>query len=176
MKHTRKFSRLLVAVGLVAAVGTASVGTASAEKMGGSSSAATETVVGIAVSNPEFSTLVSAVTAAGLVDTLSGTGPFTVFAPTNDAFAKIPAATLQSILADKAALTSILTYHVVPGKVLAKDLKKRQSVKTVQGSAVDIVKKKKSAKIEGARITATDLKATNGVVHVIDTVILPPGI
>ena len=176
MKHTRKFTRLLVAVGLVAAVGATSIGTASAGSMDDSSSKPTETVVGIAVSNPDFSTLVTAVKAAGLVDTLSGPGKFTVFAPTNEAFAKIPAATLQAILADKAKLTSILTYHVVPGKVLAKDLKKRQSVNTVQGSAVEIIKKRKSATIENAKITMTDLKATNGVVHVIDTVILPPGI
>jgi uncharacterized surface protein with fasciclin (FAS1) repeats len=114
------------------------------------------------------------VTAAGLGDTLNGSGPFTVFAPTNEAFAKLPPDQLQAILANPALLTKILTYHVVPDRVLSKDLKKRQTVETVEGSPVEIVKKKKGAFIEGARITATDIKASNGVVHVIDTVIVPP--
>ena len=112
----------------------------------------------------------------GLGETLSGNGPFTVFAPTNEAFAKIPPAQLQAILADKALLTKILTYHVVPDRVLSKDLRKRQSVDTVEGNAVEIIKKKKGAFIEDARITQTDLKGSNGVVHVIDTVILPPDV
>jgi uncharacterized surface protein with fasciclin (FAS1) repeats len=134
------------------------------------------TVAEIAASSDDFSTLVTAVTAAGLGETLSGNGPFTVFAPTNEAFAKIPPAQLQAILADRALLTKILTYHVVPDRVLSKDLKKRQSVDTVEGNAVEIVKKKKGAFIEDARITQTDLKGRNGVVHVIDTVILPPDV
>jgi uncharacterized surface protein with fasciclin (FAS1) repeats len=134
------------------------------------------TVAEIASSSEDFSTLVTAVTAAGLGDTLNGNGPFTVFAPTNEAFAKIPADQLRAILADKALLTKILTYHVLPNRVLAKDLKKRQVVDTVEGDSVKIVKKKQGAFIEGARITQTDLKGSNGVVHVIDTVILPPGV
>jgi uncharacterized surface protein with fasciclin (FAS1) repeats len=132
------------------------------------------TVAEIATSNDDFSTLVTAVGAAGLADTLNGSGPFTVFAPTNEAFAKLPPDQLQAILADRALLTKILTYHVLPDRVLSKDLKKRQTVETVEGSPVEIIKKKKGAFIEGARITATDIKGSNGVVHVIDTVIVPP--
>jgi uncharacterized surface protein with fasciclin (FAS1) repeats len=163
----------LIAVGLAAvSLLAVSAGPALAQ----SNMEAKPTVVDIAASSEDFSTLVTAVTAADLGTTLSGNGPFTVFAPTNEAFAKIPASQLQAILADKALLTKILTYHVVPDRVLAKQLKKRQVVDTVEGNAVEIVKKKKGAFIEGARITQTDLKGSNGVVHVIDTVILPPGV
>ena len=115
-------------------------------------------------------------TAAGLVDTLNGKGPFTVFAPTNAAFDKIPADQLQAILADKDKLTKILTYHVLPAKVLSKNLKKKQTVKTVEGSPATIIVKKSGATIEDAKIVKTDVKTSNGVIHVIDTVILPPGI
>ena len=161
----------LAAVALAAAaLVTVSAGSAVADT--GMSSK--PTVAEIAASNDDFSTLVTAVTAAGLGDTLNGSGPFTVFAPTNEAFAKLPPDQLQAILANPALLTKILTYHVVPDRVLSKDLKKRQTVETVEGSPVEIVKKKKGAFIEGARITATDIKASNGVVHVIDTVIVPP--
>jgi uncharacterized surface protein with fasciclin (FAS1) repeats len=169
--RTTRF-RLTVAALAATSLLALSAGPAAAE----SGTSSKPTVVEIAVSNDDFSTLVTAVTAAGLGETLNGSGPFTVFAPTNDAFAKIPADQLQAILADKALLTKILTYHVVPNRVLAKDLKKRQVVDTVEGNAVEIVKKKKGAFIDGARITQTDLKGSNGVVHVIDTVILPPGV
>ena len=170
MPHTRL--RLFV-IGLAAASLLAlSAGPASAQDTMSSK----PTVAEIASSSDDFSTLVTAVTAAGLGDTLNGDGPFTVFAPTNEAFAKIPADQLQAILADKALLTKILTYHVLPNRVLAKDLKKRQVVDTVEGDSVKIVKNKKGAFIDGARITQTDLKGSNGVVHVIDTVILPPGV
>jgi uncharacterized surface protein with fasciclin (FAS1) repeats len=117
---------------------------------------------------------VTAVTQAQLAATLSGEGPFTIFAPTNDAFAKVPASQLQALLADPDLLTQVLTYHVVPGKVLASDLKKKQKVGTVEGAKVKILKKKSGATINGAAITQTDIEGSNGVIHVIDTVLLPP--
>ena len=133
------------------------------------------TVVDAAAGNPEFSTLVKAVQAAGLVDTLNGEGPFTVFAPNNAAFAKIPADTLNAILADKAKLTSILTYHVVPGKIMAADLQQgEQNVKTVEGSDAKVVVSDAGVTYAGANVIATDVDACNGVIHVIDSVVLPP--
>lgn len=129
-------------------------------------------IVDVAAGNPDFSTLVTAVKAAGLVETLKGAGPFTVFAPTNEAFAKIPKAALAKLLKDKKALTAVLTYHVVSGKVMAADLKPTQKVKTVQGGEVTIVTSP-SPMINNAKITKTDIEASNGVIHVIDTVIMP---
>lgn len=132
-------------------------------------------IVGIAAGSADFSTLVAAVKAAGLVETLQGDGPFTVFAPTNAAFAKIPAATLADLLKpeNKAKLQAILTYHVVSGKVLAKDVVGLKTAKTVQGSEVDISVKGGAVMIDGANVTATDIIGLNGVIHVIDTVIMP---
>ncbi len=132
------------------------------------------TVVGIAVGSPDHTTLVAAVKAAGLVETLSGKGPFTVFAPTNAAFAKLPAGTVESLLKpeNKAKLVAILTYHVVPGKVMAKDVKSGK-VKTVNGKEATLMAGHGSVMIDGATVVAADLVAGNGVVHVIDTVILP---
>ena len=118
-----------------------------------------------------FKTLVTAVQAAGLVDTLKGPGPFTVFAPTDEAFAKIPKATLDALLKDKAALTKVLTYHVVPGKVMAKDVKAGM-VKTVQGSSITVATTG-GVKVDAANVVKTDIAADNGVIHVIDTVIMP---
>ncbi|MFM7617862.1 MAG: fasciclin domain-containing protein [Actinomycetes bacterium] len=133
------------------------------------------TVVDVAVGNADFSTLVTAVQEAGLVDTLNGEGPFTVFAPTNEAFAKIPAADLEAILADKAKLTSILTYHVVPGKVMAADLKPgEQAVTTVEGSEAAVIVSDAGVTYAGANVVATDVDACNGVIHVIDAVVIPP--
>ncbi len=129
-------------------------------------------IVETAVSAGTFKTLVAAVTEAGLVDTLSGPGPFTVFAPSDEAFAKIPADALAQLLKDKAKLTSILTYHVVAGKHLAADVVKLSSVKTVQGQDAAI-KTEGGASINDAKITATDIETSNGVIHVIDTVIMP---
>jgi uncharacterized surface protein with fasciclin (FAS1) repeats len=170
---TRKLRSAFVALALTVAVGAVAVAPAGAQSST-ATPAADQTLVQIAASNPDFSTLVAAVTAAGLGETLSASGPYTVFAPTNEAFAKIPASQLQAILADKALLTDILTYHVVPAKVLAGDLKKKQKVATVEGSKVKILKNKMGAKINEAAITATDIQGSNGVIHVIDTVILPP--
>lgn len=132
-------------------------------------------IVEVAAGNEDFSTLVAAVKAAGLAETLSGKGPFTVFAPTNAAFAKLPEGTVASLLKpeNKDKLVSILTYHVVSGKVMAKDVVGLSSAKTVQGSTVDIKVKDKSVMIDGAKVVKTDIKASNGVIHVIDTVIMP---
>lgn len=128
-------------------------------------------IVDTAVKAGSFNTLVTAVKAAGLVDTLKGPGPFTVFAPTDAAFAKIPKADLDKLLADKAALTKVLTYHVVPGKVMAKDVKAGK-VKTVQGGEITVATSG-GVTVDGAKVTATDVAADNGVIHVIDTVIMP---
>ena len=128
-------------------------------------------IVDTAVKAGSFNTLVTAVKAAGLVDTLKSPGPFTVFAPTDAAFAKIPKADLDKLLADKAALTKVLTYHVVPGKVMAKDVKAGK-VKTVQGGEITIATTG-GVTVDGAKVTATDVAADNGVIHVIDTVIMP---
>jgi uncharacterized surface protein with fasciclin (FAS1) repeats len=122
-----------------------------------------------------FNTLVAAVKAAGLVDTLKGPGPFTVFAPTDEAFAKLPPGTLETLLKpeNKARLQSILTYHVVPGRVMAQDVVKLHSVRTVQGQNIVIKTMNGGVMVEGAHVTKTDIAASNGVIHVIDEVILP---
>ncbi len=128
-------------------------------------------IVDTAVAAGNFKTLATALQAAGLVDTLKGKGPFTVFAPTDEAFAKIPKAQLDALLADKAKLTAVLTYHVVPGKVLAKDVK-AGAVKTVQGSSLT-VSTTGGVKVDAANVVKTDVMADNGVIHVIDSVIMP---
>ena len=131
-------------------------------------------IVDTAVAAGSFGTLVTAVKAAGLVDTLKGAGPFTVFAPTDEAFAKLPAGTLDAVLADKAKLTAILTYHVVAGKVMAKAVAgmNGKSAKTVQGGELKI-DTTHGVKIGGATVTQADIECTNGVIHVIDTVLIP---
>ena len=128
-------------------------------------------IVDTAVSAGDFKTLAIALEKAGLVDTLKGKGPFTVFAPTDAAFAKIPKADLDALLADKAKLTSVLTYHVVPGNVMAKDVKAGK-VKTVQGSDLTL-STSGGVKVDGANVVKTDIVAQNGVIHVIDSVVLP---
>jgi uncharacterized surface protein with fasciclin (FAS1) repeats len=130
------------------------------------------TIVDVAAGNPDFSTLVSAVQAAGLAETLSGEGPFTVFAPTNEAFAAVPAEVLDKLLADKEALTKVLTYHVLPGQVMAADVAPGE-VTTVEGSAATITDDGGTLKIDDATIVATDVAASNGVIHVIDAVLIP---
>jgi uncharacterized surface protein with fasciclin (FAS1) repeats len=139
--------------------------------LGMSVSAFAADIVDTAVKAGNFKTLVAAVQAAGLVDTLKGKGPFTVFAPTDEAFAKIPKETLDGLLKDKAALSKILTYHVVSGKVMAKDVKAGK-VKSVQGSEIT-VKTEGGVMVDGAKVIATDVAASNGVIHAIDTVIMP---
>ncbi len=128
-------------------------------------------IVDTAVAAGNFKTLATALQAAGLVDTLKGKGPFTVFAPTDEAFAKIPKDQLDALLKDKAALTKVLTYHVVPGKVMAKDVKAGM-VKTVQGSELTVATAG-GVMVDGAKVTATDIVADNGVIHVIDSVVIP---
>lgn len=132
-------------------------------------------IVDTAVGAGSFNTLVAAVKAAGLVDTLKGEGPFTVFAPTDAAFAKLPAGTVESLLKpeNKDKLVAILTYHVVAGKVLASDVVKLTSAKTVNGKAVTVKVSDAGVMVDGAKVVATDIETSNGVIHVIDSVILP---
>jgi len=128
-------------------------------------------IVDTAVAAGSFKTLATALTAAGLIDTLKGPGPFTVFAPTDAAFAKVPKADLDALLKDKAKLAAVLTYHVVPGKVMAADVKAGK-VKTVQGSEMTVTTAS-GVMVDNAKVTATDIVADNGVIHVIDSVIMP---
>ncbi len=130
-------------------------------------------IVGTASAAGSFNTLVSAVKAADLVDTLTGEGPFTVFAPTDAAFAKLPRAQLEALLADKSALTKVLTYHVVQGRVDAAEVVKLSSVETIEGQPVKIYVGE-SVMVNNAKVVKTDILTSNGVIHVIDTVMLPP--
>ncbi|MEO1497933.1 MAG: fasciclin domain-containing protein [Planctomycetota bacterium] len=132
-------------------------------------------IVDTAVENGSFGTLVAAVQAAGLVDTLKGDGPFTVFAPTDEAFAKLPAGTVESLLEPSAKdkLIAILTYHVVPGKVMAADVVGISDAPTVNGQSAPVSVENGVVTVAGATVTATDIECTNGVIHVIDSVMLP---
>ena len=132
-----------------------------------------QTVIEIAASAGSFNTLVAAVQAAGLVETLSSDGPFTVFAPTDEAFAEIPEADLQALLADEEALTAVLTYHVVAGKVMASDVVGLDFAETVNGQSVDIKVRDGKVMIDEAQVVTTDIEASNGVIHVINKVIFP---
>jgi len=145
-----------------------------------STTAANKTIVETAAGNPDFSTLVAAVKAAGLADTLSGPGPLTVFAPTNEAFAKLPAGTVESLLepANKEQLAAVLTYHVVPAAVMAKDVKPG-TVETVNGATFTVATENGDVVLTGgqgnkAKVIKTDIVASNGVIHVLDAVLLPP--
>lgn len=133
------------------------------------------TITSIAADNENFSTLVAALEAAGLDETLKGDGPFTVFAPTNEAFEALPEGTLESLLEyeNRDMLVDILTYHVVPGKVMSTDLSDGMRAETVQGSEVTITVSDYNAAVDGASISDADIEASNGVIHVIDAVILP---
>jgi uncharacterized surface protein with fasciclin (FAS1) repeats len=139
------------------------------------SGAKTMDIVDTAVSAGSFNTLVAAVKAAGLVETLKGTGPFTVFAPTDDAFAKLPAGTVDDLLKpeNKAKLQAILTYHVVPGKVMAADVTGIDSAKTVNGQSLAVKVEGDAVMIDNAKVIKTDIVCSNGVIHVIDSVVLP---
>lgn len=130
-------------------------------------------IVDTAVEAGSFNTLATALEAAGLVETLKGDGPFTVFAPTDEAFAKIPSDQLNALLADQEALTAVLTYHVVAGKVTAADVVELDSATTVQGSDIDITVTDSGVMVDNANVVTTDIMASNGVIHVIDTVIMP---
>jgi len=193
MKLTRTLPLLLVAALFVAAcapaapmpaapeapaeAATEAATEAPAEEAPAGAEAATELadIVDTAVNAGSFGTLVAAVEAAGLVETLKGEGPFTVFAPTEDAFAALPAGTVEALLADPAGqLTQILLYHVVPGKVMSTDLSDGMTADTVQGSPVTFTLADGAVKINEAMVVTADIEASNGVIHVIDTVILPP--
>ena len=167
-------SRSLVAAFALAAASLISAQAALASGHGDKPKA-TKDIVDTAVAAGSFGTLAKALTAAGLVETLKGKGPFTVFAPTDAAFAKLPAGTLDNLLKpeNKAQLTEILTYHVVPGSVKAADVVRLTEAKTVQGQSVKIAVKDGKVSVDGANVTATDIAASNGVIHVIDAVILP---
>ncbi len=155
MKLRSLFATLALCIGLVSAVSA-------------------KTVVEIAIGSPDHTTLVAAVKAAGLVETLSGKGPFTIFAPTNAAFAKLPAGTVESLLLpeNKAKLVAILTHHVVPAKVMAADVKTGDAP-TVNGKSLKLKVSASGVMVNNAKVVATDLVGSNGVVHVVDTVILP---
>ncbi len=134
-----------------------------------------QNIVEVAVANGSFNTLVAAVKAAGLAETLMGPGPFTVFAPTDAAFAKLPAGTVQSLLADKDKLASILTYHVLSGKVSANDVVAGNGARpaTVNGQSLDITVRDGKVYVNGANVVIADVQASNGVIHVIDAVLMP---
>ena len=156
---------------------TLAVAAAAAVGIGSASAHAAETdIVETAIAAGQFKTLATALDRAGLVSTLKGQGPYTVFAPTDAAFAKLPAGTVDNLLKpeNKAQLTTILTYHVVPGRVMAADVVQLKEAETVNGKMVDVNADGGSVMINDAKVTAADVTASNGVIHVIDTVILPP--
>jgi uncharacterized surface protein with fasciclin (FAS1) repeats len=166
VKENTIMKRMILSLAVVAAIAATSI-----------AKAPTKDIVDTAVGAGQFKTLASLLGKAGLVDTLKGAGPFTVFAPTDAAFAKLPADLVKKVTNDKKLLTSILTYHVVAGRVLAKDVVKLKSAKTVQGEAVSIKVGGGKVSLNGTtKVVATDVMATNGVIHVIDTVLLPPSV
>jgi len=162
-KH--KFTGLLLAVLTISVLMFASTDYMS--RMGKKS------IVETAVSAGQFNTLVTALKAADLVEVLSGPGPFTVFAPTDDAFAKLPKGTVEALLKNKDQLKAVLTYHVVAGKVMASDVVNLNSVKTVNGQKIAIKVKSGTVMVDNAKVVMTDIECSNGVIHVIDAVILP---
>ena len=164
---------MMFRLGRLAAVAATVIGIAAGSA---SAYAANKDIVDTAVAAGQFKTLAAALTAAGLVDTLKGPGPFTVFAPTDAAFAKLPAGTVDTLLKpeSKAKLTAILTYHVVAGKVMAADVAKLKEAKTVNGAMVAVKVDGGNVMINNAKVTTADIAASNGVIHVIDTVLLPP--
>jgi uncharacterized surface protein with fasciclin (FAS1) repeats len=155
-----KISKFVATLGVIAA--TLSTVSVAAEK----------DILDTAKSAGSFNTLVTAIQKAGLVETLKGKGPFTVFAPTDEAFAKIPKAQLNALLADKAKLTKVLTYHVVPGRIMAADVKPG-SAKTVEGDNLTITTDNGGVQVDRANVVKTDVAASNGVIHVIDSVMMP---
>ncbi|MET0742568.1 MAG: fasciclin domain-containing protein [Microvirga sp.] len=162
-----KFSIAHLAIAAIAALGVVTAGT--------SARAAEQDIVDTAVGAGQFKTLAAALGEAGLVGTLKGAGPFTVFAPTDAAFAKLPAGTVETLLKpeNKDKLIAILTYHVVPGRVMAADVGKLREAKTVNGKMLTVSTKGSDVMINDAKVTTADIAASNGVIHVVDTVILP---
>jgi uncharacterized surface protein with fasciclin (FAS1) repeats len=169
MKSTNR-----IAFALISALSLIAAGTAVAGDYGKAQKAAEKDIVDTAVAAGSFKTLVTAVEAAGLAETLKGDGPFTVFAPTDEAFAKLPAGTVEALLADKEQLTKILTYHVVAGKVTAEQVAGLDSAKTLEGSSLAI-DTTAGVQIGDAMVVQADVMASNGVIHVIDTVLIPAG-
>jgi len=173
MKISHTLSTLIAASALLATP-VATAAECASKTVAATTKAPELTVVGIAASNDSFTTLVAAVKAAGLAATLSGDGPFTIFAPTNEAFAKLPAGTVETLLKpeNKEKLQQILTLHVVPAKVMAADVKPGD-VTTVNGDSIHVAVEDGKVTVSGAEVIKTDIEGTNGVIHVIDTVILP---
>jgi uncharacterized surface protein with fasciclin (FAS1) repeats len=164
-----------VVLGLVLALGTAPAFAGGSCGSSAKQAANSGDIVATASSAGSFNTLVAAVQAAGLVETLQADGPYTVFAPTDEAFAKLPEGTVESLLANPDQLREVLLYHVVPGRVMASDVVSLDSAKTAQGSEIDIMLADGGVRINDANVTATDIETSNGVIHVIDTVIIPRG-
>ena len=167
--------KVVALAAVVAAPAAASAQQAETHASASAHNTAPKNIVQVATEAGSFNTLVAAVKAAGLAETLQGEGPFTVFAPSDAAFAKLPKGTLEALLADKAALTSLLTYHVVPGRVVAADIVKANgaTAKTVNGQPLDVAVRDGKVYVNGAQVTTADVAASNGVIHVIDTVLQP---
>jgi uncharacterized surface protein with fasciclin (FAS1) repeats len=165
MKRTRKLLALLV-IGVIAVGAIGSTGSASTREKG--------TIAQTAAASGQFTTLTSLLKKAGLVSTLNRPGPYTVFAPTDAAFAKVPKQTLNALLANKAKLKAVLLYHVVPGKVPAAKVVKLSSATTANGQRVRIAVKGSSVYVNGARVVKADVMASNGVIHVVNSVLIPP--
>ena len=161
--------------GTASAEMTSPMGKEKTVMVGGAAMYPSKNIVENAVNSKDHTTLVTAVQAAGLVDTLASPGPFTVFAPTNAAFAKVPKKTLNELAADKAMLKKVLLYHVLPGKVPASKVLKMKSATTAEGSKVTFSVRGKSAFVNDSKITKTDIRCSNGIVHSINAVLLPPG-
>ena len=162
----------MIAAALLLAAGLA-VHVSAGMKM--SSSKMSMDIVDTAVAAGDFTTLATALKAAGLVETLKGEGPFTVFAPTDEAFGKLPPGTLEGLLKDKEKLAAVLTYHVVPGNVTSREVVELRSAKTVNGQRIKISSMHGNVMVDNAKVTKVDIAASNGVIHVIDTVIMPKG-
>jgi uncharacterized surface protein with fasciclin (FAS1) repeats len=176
MFKSSRTSKSLLLAALMAATGVLSYGPSGAmTARAAETTPAPKDIVDTAVAAGSFKTLATALTAAGLVDTLKGPGPFTVFAPTDEAFAKLPAGTVESLLKpeNKAQLVKILTYHVVAGKVMAADVTKLEAAKTVQGGSLTVKITEGKVFVDNAQVVKTDIVTSNGVIHVIDAVVLP---
>lgn len=172
MKNSTRF-RALIAVLAVAAIGVSAIGGAALAKDGGSSASTQGNIVETAVGAGKFDTLVSLVEQAGLAETLATGGDFTVFAPTDAAFAKVPKKTLAALAADPAKLKAVLLYHVVEGKLRANRVMKRTSIKTLNGASVTIKVTRGVVKVDNARVVQANVEASNGVIHAINRVLMP---
>jgi uncharacterized surface protein with fasciclin (FAS1) repeats len=171
----RKLTSLLLAAALIAVAVTAGIATAGDdEKAKPKKQAASQTIVEIAAGDPRFDTLVELVQEAGLAETLSGNGPFTVFAPTDRAFRKVPKRTLRSLKGDEEQLRRVLLYHAVSGQYRAARLIRARSVPSVAGPRLKVRKRGRSVRVAGARVVQADVAASNGVIHAIDRVLIPP--